>query len=347
MTRAVVIVSVMLMAVGIVSGARVRDAGGLPHERFESWAAQHGKSYANEEERRARLVTWMQTDREIAAHNANESRTFEMGHNAFSDMSWSEFSEKVLMTNPLGASQNCSATAEESSSFGHDIELSSAPKFIDWREYEAVSEVKNQGQCGSCWTFSSTGALESHHFLATGDMVLLSEQQLVDCAGAFDTHGCGGGLPSKAFEYVHYNRGIDTESAYPYKAENEKCSFDADAVGARVHRTHNITFQDEAQLVKAIGFKGPVSIAYQVASDFKQYKSGVYSSSICKNGPETVNHAVLAVGYALMDVVDSLHGYYIVKNSWGTSWGMAGFFEIELGKNMCGLADCASFPEVK
>ena len=111
--------------------------------------------------------------------------------------------------------------------------------------------------------------------------------------------------------------------------------------------SQDITFQDEAQLVKAIGFKGPVSIAYQVASDFKQYKSGVYSSSICKNGPETVNHAVLAVGYALMDVVDSLHGYYIVKNSWGTSWGMAGFFEIELGKNMCGLADCASFPEVK
>ena len=243
----VVAAAAVFVAAGALvgSGARVHDAGGASHHlaRFEAWAAEHGRTYAGEEERRARFATWLDTDREIAAHNADPMRTFEMGHNAFSDMSWEQFSTTVLMRNALGASQNCSATAEQSSAFGADIDLADLPMHTDWREQKAVSEVKNQGHCGSCWTFSSTGALESHHFLATGKMVLLSEQQLVDCAGAFDTHGCSGGLPSKAFEYVHFNSGIDTEGSYPYTAKDGACSFEEKSVGAMVHRVHNITYQ--------------------------------------------------------------------------------------------------------
>ena len=205
-----------------------------------------------------------------------------------------------------------------------------------------------------CCTFTCTSTRlnkKSHHFLATKEMVLLSEQQLVDCAGAFDTHGCAGGLPSKAFEYVHYNGGLDLEAEYPYTAEDGVCKYSAADVGSTVAQIHNITFQDEPELVHAIGLRGPVSIAYQVASDFKQYKSGVYTSTICEDGPDTVNHAVLAVGYSLDEKRahedGGLSGYYIVKNSWGTTWGMEGYFEIELGANMCGLSDCASFPDVK
>lgn len=308
---------------------------------FELWMKKHERQYIDDGEKEHRRRVWLQTDKEIRNHNSRSDVTFVMGHNQFSDMTFNEFASQVLMEK-VGSGQNCSATLEESSTFGRDIDFASIPKKIDWRKMGAVSEVKNQKSCGSCWTFSASGCLESHHYLATSEMVLLSEQQLVDCAGAFDTFGCSGGLPSKAFEYVHYNGGLDTETGYPYKGVDQKCHFEKDFIGSTVATIHNITFQDEGQLLKAIGTAGPVSIAYDVAGDFKQYHSGVYSSTLCKDGPMQVNHAVLAVGYDMKASTP----YYIVKNSWGTDWGMDGFFYIEVGKNMCGLSDCASFPEL-
>ena len=119
-------------------------------------------------------------------------------------------------------------------------------------------------------------------------------------------------MPSKAFEYVHYNGGLDTENGYPYAGVNQKCQYAKDEIGSTVATIHNITFQDESQLIKAIGTVGPVSIAYDVASDFKQYESGVYTSKLCSDSPMHVNHAVLAVGYDM----HSSTPYYIVKNSW-------------------------------
>ena len=126
-------------------------------------------------------------------------------------------------------------------------------------------------------------------------------------------------------------------------AEDGTCTFDKSKVAGGVKSVHNITYQDETQLVNAIGTMGPVSIAYQVADDFRDYVSGVYTSDVCESQPEDVNHAVLAVGYSKDDSEYGLP-YYIVKNSWDTSFGMDGYFLIEMGKNMCGLSDCASFP---
>lgn len=214
------------------------------------------------------------------------------------------------------------------------------PDEKDWRHDGAVSPVKNQGKCGSCWTFSSTGCLESHLKLKHGKMVLLSEQNLLDCAGAFDNHGCNGGLPSHAFEYVHYNGGIDTEESYPYEAKAGKCKFNEYHVGAQVESVVNITARDEAELKGAVGSAGPVSVAFQVVSDFRFYKSGVYESTECKSGEQDVNHAVLAVGYG----TEEGKKHWIVKNSWGDAWGMDGFFQIARDKNMCGVAVCASYP---
>ena len=165
----------------------------------------------------------------------------------------------------------------------------------------------------------------------------------MDCGGNYNNFGCSGGLPSQAFEYIKGNGGIDTEDSYTYTAEDGDCKFDANSVGAGVSAVQNITFQDEQQLIDAVGLFGPVSIAYQVASDFSDYESGVYTSTVCSSDPAQVNHAVLAVGYDKTLESESLP-YFIVKNSWGTDWGIDGYFYIELGKNMCGLADCASFP---
>ncbi|KAL0483306.1 cathepsin H [Acrasis kona] len=172
----------------------------------------------------------------------------------------------------------------------------------------------------------------------------LSEQQLVDCAGAFDNHGCSGGLPSHAFEYIHYQGGLQNETTYPYEAKDGKCRFNEKNVVVRTKGSFNITRGDEEGMLHALAEVGPVSIAYQVASDFRFYKKGIYNSVVCKSGPLDVNHAVLAVGY---DTAEDGTPYWIVKNSWGTSFGLGGYFHIVRGKNMCGLAVCSSYPLIE
>jgi len=240
----------------------------------------------------------------------------------------------------LMAEQNCSAT--HASSHWRPTSNALLPESIDWRDKGALNKVKDQGHCGSCWTFSTTGSAEAHHFLKYGVMKSLSEQQLVDCADAFNNHGCNGGLPSQAFEYLMYAGGHDNETAYPYTAKTGKtCNFKkADAI-AKVAWVNNITSLDEDELKLAVGYAGPVSIAYQVSHDFRYYKKGVYDGK-CEDSPSSVNHAVVAVGYGYDDT--SNKPYWTVRNSWGTSFGMDGYFKIKRGVNKCGLADCASFP---
>lgn len=308
--------------------------------KFGSWMKKHGKMYMSREEHSYRKSIFLQTEKMIKEHNSG-NHSYTLGHNQFSDMTFTEFQKKMLM-----AEQHCSATEHSSK----QIEIDNRqrlllPDAVDWRLKGIVSPVKNQGHCGSCWAFSTIAAMESHMTLAFNEHVILSEQQLLDCAQAFDNHGCNGGLPSHAFEYIHYNHGLMSEQDYPYLAnQSAKCFFNPAKAEAFVGKINNITAKDEQELTEAVAMYGPVSIAYQVASDFKQYKNGVYDSTVCKSGPEDVNHAVLAVGYGT-----DYNGkpYWIVKNSWGTSWGMEGYFNIARGKNMCGLADCASFPSVQ
>ncbi|NXV09143.1 CATH protein, partial [Cettia cetti] len=243
------------------------------------------------------------------------------------------------------------------------------PDSIDWRKKgNFVTPVKNQGACGSCWTFSTTGCLESAIAIATGKLLSLAEQQLVDCAQAFNNHGCSGGLPSQAFEYILYNKGLMGEDSYPYRAkvssgcsqhsprgtagpgtgsnssslspQNGTCKFQPEKAIAFVKDVINITQYDEDGMVEAVGKHNPVSFAFEVTSNFMHYRKGVYSNPRCEHTPDKVNHAVLAVGYGEEDGTP----YWIVKNSWGRLWGMQGYFLIERGKNMCGLAACASYP---
>jgi cathepsin H len=184
----------------------------------------------------------------------------------------------------------------------------------------------------------------------------LAEQQLVDCAGDYNNNGCSGGLPSQAFEYIKYAGGIDLEPSYPYQGnETGTCTACCGDVGAKVAEVFNITTRDEDDLEYAIGAIGPVSIAYQVASDFRHYAHGVYDSynvttntTNCKSSPQDVNHAVVAVGLGITEATEDAPAqpYYIVRNSWGTSWGMEGYFWMLRGKNLCGVSDCASFPLV-
>lgn len=286
----------------------------------------------------ARFQLFKERLESIIIHNLDENKTFTREINKFTFMTFEEFAAFT------GGEQNCSATSprtEQSEKITVD-ELQnkfSIPEFVDWRIRGVVSPVKNQGKCGSCWTFSATGAIESHLSIQTGKAPInVSEQQLVDCAGDFDNQGCNGGLPSHAFEYLRYAGGIETGEDYPYLAVDGTCHFDKKLIAARVTGSYNVTFQDEAELIQKLATVGPISIAFQVTKDFSSYSSGVYNNPTCSTLPQEVNHAVLAVGYSLSE------RYYIVKNSWGENWGEHGYFRIRMGANMCGLADCASYP---
>jgi len=303
--------------------------------RFEDYEVAYNKKYSFGE-RMMRRAHYEQSLQRVAAHNAG-GHSWRAGINQFSDLSDEEFKNSYLMR-----PQKCSATntvgvpGETTRLRGADNKKKTAdlPPSIDWRSRGIVSEVKNQGGCGSCWTFSTTGALESHLALKAGAWRAprLSEQQLVDCAGAFDTQGCNGGLPSHAFEYIRHAGGLSTEFSYPYHAKDQKCTFNASAsvtapqsngIGIRVPGgSVNLTKGDEAALKYYLATKGPVSVAFDVASDFRDYKSGVYSSTICAHDAEHVNHAVLAVGYGVDPV--SAKPYWLIKNSWDYTWGLCG-----------------------
>ena len=329
---------------------------------FDNWLVLHDRSYPSAEESELRRVIFEANSDIVRRHN----QAFEHGLTSyvmtltspFADLTADEFATAYLMNG-----QNCSATHRSSGSLFRG-KLQDLPSFVDWRTKGIVTPIKNQKRCGSCWTFSTTGALEAHTCLHNAqpagvecrNWTGLAEQQLLDCASAYDNHGCNGGLPSHAYEYIKAAGGLDLEDSYRYRADsNGHCAISDGTIGAHVAEVYNITSFDEDDLVAAIAQVGPVSIAYQVSPDFRFYSHGVYDSfnattnqTMCRSGPMDVNHAVVAVGYGETEPTEDSPSipFYIVRNSWSTSFGMEGYFWMERGKNLCGVSDCASFPIV-
>jgi cathepsin H len=296
-------------------------------ELFACWQRVHGVVAPE------RTSVFLANLARARAHNADPTRSWDMNVNEFAAMTWEEF-----RSTRLGAPQQCSATGRTPVA----APAGGVPAEMDWRTKGVITPVKNQGQCGSCWTFSTTGVVEAHHAIATQQLVTLSEQQLVDCAQAFDNHGCNGGLPSQAMEYIHFSGGLATEAAYPYHGKDGKCTFTPQEGAVHVADVVNVTAGDEDSILAAIGSTGPVSIAYDCTDGFQLYHSGVYDGWHCPTSPDKVNHAVLAVGYG--HDTASKKDYWLVKNSWGAHWGIDGYFKIRRGVNKCGLSDCASYP---
>jgi len=214
------------------------------------------------------------------------------------------------------------------------LQLDTAPAaVVDWRTKGAVTKVKDQGQCGSCWAFSATEALESYYFLKKGTLNEFSAQQITSCDR--NDGGCNGGWPYRAFEYVKSAGGMESNADYPYTSGSGStgtCKFVASKVIAGSAPTGYTNIQrSEAQLQTAVN-NGPASIC--VAADaFQTYRSGILRSC-----PGSIDHCVQAVGY------DSTNNYWIVRNSWNTNWGEQGYIRIEMGKNLCQLDQDATFP---
>lgn len=209
---------------------------------------------------------------------------------------------------------------------------------IDWRTAGAVTPVKDQGQCGSCWAFSTTGSFEGAHQIATNKLVSFSEQQLVDCASSQGNMGCNGGLMDYAFEYIIKNGGLCSEAAYPYTARDGSCASSRCTSAGTITGYVDVASMNEAALLSATNI-GPVSVAIEADQmAFQFYSGGVLSAGCGTN----LDHGVLVTGYG----TDSASGldYWNVKNSWGGSWGEAGYIRIVRGKNMCGINIEPSYP---
>ncbi|NXW09574.1 CATS protein, partial [Fregetta grallaria] len=213
------------------------------------------------------------------------------------------------------------------------------PDTVDWREKGCVTDVKNQGACGSCWAFSAVGALEAQVKLKTGKLVSLSAQNLVDCSTMYGNKGCSGGLMTSAFQYIIDNEGIDSDDSYPYTAQNGTCQYNASTRAATCSKYVELPEADEAALKDAVANVGPVSVAIDATQPtFFLYRSGVYDDPRCT---QEVNHGVLVIGYGTLNDKD----YWLVKNSWGVSFGDEGYIRMSRNHaNHCGIASYASYP---
>lgn len=293
---------------------------------------EHEGTYPKDE---YRFGIFFETLKEIIAHNKGK-HTWVQGINEYSDVTFAEFSGLKLM-----APQDCSATKNDFKVSKEKIGLG-IPDSYEWNNFGVVTPVKNQGSCGSCWTFSTVGSLEAHwNILGKGKNVLFAEQQLVDCAGDFENNGCQGGLPSHAFEYIKYRGALELGSTYPYTAKNGQCVYNASrGVGYVKYGSYNITAGDEVELADRLYNAGPISVSFKVVNGFKNYVGGVYSNENCGTGPMDVNHAVLATGYGVEDG----KAFWNIKNSWGNTWGLNGYFKILRGENMCAIAQCNAYP---
>jgi len=302
-------------------------------EMFVQWTHKNNKVYSVDAFQ-YRWQIWRRNALFIENFNQQGNHTFSVAMNKFGDLTAVEFgklykglsSKRVLNTNTNNVVQH----------------FPSIPASVDWRTKGAVTGIKNQGQCGSCWSFSATGSSEGAHFLQAGlALVGLSEQNLVDCSQSFGNEGCDGGLMDYAFEYIiSNNQGIDSEASYPYTAETGTCKFNKANVAAHLVSYTDVTSGSEATLTNDVAVRGPVSVAIDAShSSFQFYSGGVYYEPACS--ATQLDHGVLAVGYGM----SGSSAYYIVKNSWGTDWGMSGYIWMSRNRNNnCGIATMASYP---
>jgi len=304
-------------------------------KQFTNFQDKFHRKYETLHELEDRFQVFRNNLRDIIVHNLDHTQNFTMGVNQFTDLTPEEFKAQFV-----------GGLKPEVGSYGCKTFTSSAsgtPDTIDWRSKGAVTSVKDQGQCGSCWSFSSTGAVEGAWAISKGQLVDLAEQELVDCATGreYGSHGCNGGQMEGAFKYIIEN-GQCSLSSYPYTAKDGTCQ-KCNAV-AQMSSCSDVNPNDQVSLKGAVA-QQPVSIAIEADTKyFQSYSSGILTSSDCGTN---LDHGVLIAGYG----DDNGQKYWLVKNSWGTTWGDKGYVKIARSDStndagICGIAMDPSFPSV-
>lgn len=310
-------------------------------KQFQHFTETHNKRYGTIEETKERFEIFKQNYKRISMqkfmvnqHNQEHDSSFEIGITQFFDMTPLEFQKTYLNLN-VSHLQRLKLLYSEK-----DLDITyakgAAPEAYDWRETGVVSQVKSQGMCGSCWAFSAIGNIEALYGIKTNKTTLFSEQQLVDCDKEQD-HGCNGGLMDNAFTYLE-KTGVMLAKDYPYAGRDQACKFDQNKVAAKVTGYRFATGKsaetvNENDLKQLLFENGPFSIAIN-ATPLQFYLWGIFNpwfEFICN--PKELNHGVLLVGYG----VSGKTPYWIIKNSWGKSWGEKGYFRLIGGKGACGF----------
>ena len=313
--------------------------------QFKKFQGRFNKFYDTIEELEIRFDIFRSNLRDIILHNLDRSQNFTMGINQFTDLTFAEFKKQFTG----GYKYNDQLLGDEVGSYGCNTFTSSAsgaPVSLDWRKKNAVTSVKDQGQCGSCWTFSSTGASEGAWAIATGQLTDLSEEQLVECATGvqYGSHGCSGGQMEGAFKYLIQN-GQCSLSSYPYTSGNGKSgSCKSCTEIAHFSSCSDVKPNDQISLKGAVA-QQPVAVAIEADTRyFQSYSGGILDSASCGTN---LDHGVLIVGYG----EENGEKYWLLKNSWGTSWGEQGYFKILRTETtndpgICGVAMDPSFISV-
>ncbi|KAJ8749391.1 hypothetical protein K2173_018882 [Erythroxylum novogranatense] len=298
-------------------------------ERYKQWMTQHGRKYKSRDEYLLRFGIY-QSNIQIIDEINSQNLSFRLTDNKFADLTNEEFRSIYLGFQPQGQKQKI---CQSNSTY--------LPATVDWRKKGAVTPIKDQGQCGSCWAFSAVAAVEGINQIKTGKLVALSEQELVDCDISDGNQGCNGGLMEKAFQYIVKIGGLTTKDDYPYKGSDGKCDKDKLKNHAGIISSYETVPANNEKCLQATVVQQPVSVAIDAGSyEFQLYSEGIFSG-FCDY---KLNHGVVVVGYG----DDAGDKYWTVKNSWGEDWGEAGYVRIQRNfkdkRGICGIAMEPSYP---
>lgn len=306
------------------------------HATFEKWKLSNNKHYDDECENYHRFNIFRKNLDKINEYNS-KNNTFTLKLNSFSDITQEEFKTRFIHTH-TDFNKNILLCQQ------YNMKNISTPDHFDWRTVpNVVSPVKNQAQCGSCWAFSTVEALESLYYIKTNNSILLSPQELVDCSSTFGNNGCNGGLMTSAFEYIIANNGLCSEADIPYLAIDDVCNLSNCKIKyANINNCYTINRGDQLAMKEIVSLQ-PISVAIEADTFlFQFYSDGIITGQDCG---QNIDHAVVVVGYGTQNNIN----YWIVRNSWGESWGQNGYVLIEKNDSndddgVCGIGIASSFP---
>ncbi|XVF78998.1 hypothetical protein PTKIN_Ptkin14bG0183500 [Pterospermum kingtungense] len=325
---------VLFFIFGILASQAMSHAA---HEaEFERWMAKYGRTYRNKAEKERHFKIFEENLEHVEKFNKAGNRTFKLSINEYSDLTHDEF--VAAMTGELGP-HNVSISTRRPFTYAGFTDI---PTSIDWRDKGAVTPVKNQRHCGSCWAFAAVAATEGITKIKTDKLFSLSEQQVLDCSG--NKNSCSGGYKTRAFEYIIRNHGLTTNASYPYNATQGTCETEKEKEtmpGSDITNYGSVPSNNETELLKAVSNQ-PVTISIEASSDFKSYGSGIFNGDCGTNH----NHAVTIVGFGTSEELGL--DYWLVKNSWGEGWGEKGYIRMQRNvaakEGLCGLAMFPVYP---
>jgi C1A family cysteine protease len=325
-----------LTAVATAQQVDLDDASMDIATRFDAFVEQFNKVYETDKDRDTAFAAFQENDDKVQKYNSQDL-TFTLGHNTFSDITSENFNKQMLG----GYAESFHAKREKNFNTQLSDMSDPLPDAVDWTTKGAVTPIKDQGQCGSCWAFSTVMGIEGDLFVETNTLLSLSEQDLVSCDHNGD-QGCQGGLMDNAFKWVEEN-GICAEADYPYVSGSGTtglCKTTCTPV-VKITDFHDVPQQNETALQYAVS-QQPVSVAIEADKQvFQLYKSGVLKSAMCG---KQLDHGVGIVGYGTYHGLLGSTPYWKVKNSWGSSWGLDGYILLERGNDECGISQQASYP---